>query len=84
MQAIFLSNLNNAFHKHVIILNSNNIDGVLRLLNSCYTEGNVDWAKDKDIVRSRYRMYFSNLSEVELLALHKSKQRSKERECDND
>lgn len=46
---------------------------VLKLLDLCYDENNSEWKKNKKIIKNHYLQYFSNLSEVELLALQKTK-----------
>ena len=73
MNVIFKKYLEIAEHEYSVLLNSNYINEVLKLLELCYNENNDLWKKSKKIIKSQYFKYFTNLSDVELLALHKSK-----------
>lgn len=73
MEEIFEEYLRKAEYEYSILLNRNNIDSVLKLVELCYNENDELWKKSKKIVKSHLGKYFTNLSEVELLALHKSK-----------
>lgn len=73
MNDIFKHYLEKAIHNHSIILNSQNIDKVLKLLDLCYNKDNDMWIQNKRIIKSHCLNYFSNLSEAELFALQNSK-----------
>ena len=79
MTIIFLEYLEKAKSNHLSILGGKNIDRVLNLLKLCYNTDN-DWINNKRIIKSHYNKYFSNLSEVELLALEKTKEKLKRKE----
>ena len=72
MKNIFDSYLRRTIKNQSIVLNSENIDVVLKLVTLCHN-GNENWVKNKRIINSHFSKYFSNLSEVELLALKKLK-----------
>ena len=78
MANIFEQYLDCSINKHNIILNANSIDMVLTLFDLCYNS-NENWQDSKKIVKSHFSKYFSNLSEVELLALQKSRNKRLER-----
>lgn len=82
MVEIFEHFLDKASHNHSVILNSHNIDKVLKLLEISYNYNNDQWIKSKKIINSHYLKYFSNLSEAELFALQNSKIRRKEKKYD--
>lgn len=73
MVEIFEHYLDKASHNHSVILNSQNIDKVLKLLELCYNHNNAQWGQNKKIIKSHYLKYFSNLSEAELFALQNLK-----------
>lgn len=54
------------------LVESEKVDEVVRLIDLCYN-GNNNWTDCDKIIRSNVRKYFTNLSEVELLALRKQK-----------
>ena len=72
MCKIFRKFLEIAEHDYSVILNGDNINKILRLVELCYNESNDLWKKNKKIMKSEYFKYFTNLSDVELLALQKS------------
>lgn len=74
MEEIFEEYLKRAEYEYSILLNRDNIDIVLKLVELCYNEDNDLWKKSKKITKSHCVKYFSNLSDVELLSLHKSKE----------
>lgn len=78
MEKEFVKHLDNAIKNYNIILNSKNIDNILKLKKLCYNE-NADWKNNTKIINSHFEKYFSNLSEVELEALQKSKVKKLER-----
>lgn len=69
----FESYLEYAMYIYSVVLESRSINMVLKLLDLCYDENNSEWKKNKKIIKNHYLQYFSNLSEVELLALQKTK-----------
>ncbi len=65
-------------HKTKVVYNSEwlskmDFNDVLKLVELCYNEDNDLWKQSKKIAKSQCFKYFVNLSDVELLALHKSK-----------
>lgn len=78
MKIIFEQYLEKAIKNQRIILNSDNMDKILNLVSLCYN-GDENWKNSKKIINSHFSKYFSNLSEVDLLALQKSKTKKKER-----
>ncbi len=70
--------MDNAIKKHHIILKSKNIDIILKLMDKCYNKNDDNWRENKRIIHSHYFGYFANLSDVEILALSKSKKKYKE------
>lgn len=72
MGEVFRKFLEIAEHDYSVILNGDNINKILRLVELCYNESNDLWKKNKKIMKSEYFKYFTNLSDVELLALQKS------------
>lgn len=78
MKIIFEQYLEKAIKNQRIILNSDNMDKILNLVSLCYN-GDENWKNSKKIINSHFSKYFSNLSEVDLLALQKSKIKKKER-----
>lgn len=74
MTEIFASYLHEAKKNFNVVLNSENINTVLKLFDFCYNESNNNWKK-KRILHNQCVKYFTNLSEVELLALQKSKEK---------
>lgn len=73
MIEIFDSYLDKASYNYFLILNSHNINQVLKLLDLCYNEYDNQWIQNKKIIKSHYLKYFLNLSETELFALQDSK-----------
>lgn len=71
MGEIFRKFLEIAEHDYSVILNGDNINKILRLVELCYNESNDLWKKNNKIMKSGYFKYFTNLSDVELLALQK-------------
>jgi len=78
MKIIFEQYLEKTIKNQRIILNSDNMDKILNLVSLCYN-GDENWKNSKKIINSHFSKYFSNLSEVDLLALQKSKTKKKER-----
>lgn len=58
--------------KYNVLLESRNIDKVLRIFDLFYDENDINWKKNKNVVKSHYSKYINNLPDVELLALKKS------------
>ena len=56
-----------------ILINSSNIYHILKLIDLCYNKSDDNWLKHKKIIMSHYSKYFSNLSEIDLLAIQKVK-----------
>lgn len=83
IEEIFSYYLSKIDEEFFILIESKNINKVLQLVNLCYNENN-EWLKSKRIVKSHYKKYFSNLSEVDLLALKKKKCLILEGEKNND
>ena len=73
MDVIFEEYLERAEYEYSVLLDGNKIDDVLKLVELCYNEDNDLWKQSKKIAKSQCFKYFVNLSDVELLALHKSK-----------
>lgn len=80
MTEIFATYLHKAKRNFDIILNSENINTVLKLFDFCYNESDNNWMKKKRILHNHCAKYFVNLSEVDLLALQKSKEKKLKKE----
>ena len=75
MSEIFAAYLHKAKKNFNVVLNSENINTVLKLFDFCYNESDNNWTKKKRILHNHCAKYFANLSEVDLLALQKSKKK---------
>ena len=69
----FTNHFNRIIHDYSVVLNSENVDKVVKLFDICYDNKN-DWINNKRITRSHYYKYFSNLSEIEFISLSKEKE----------
>lgn len=74
----FSKNMHRAIRDFHILLESKSIEEVIKMTDLCYNEDNSDWTKNKRITNSHYRKYFTNLTEVEILALRREKRIEKE------
>lgn len=79
MVEIFEGYLDNEIHNRFVLLNSQNIDKVLKLLDLCYNESDDLWKQNKKILQSHHVKYFSNLSDAELLSIRDSKKEIQKR-----